>query len=93
MAKVTKLFIYKDCRFKIEKGKLNTARVVCWNELKITNSFTYEVSMFGKSEEQLDTSQKIVKPLEITDLHNMGSSFLLSLIQYNNFEPELEQEF
>ena len=48
IAKITPLFNYKDCRFKIDKCKLNTARVVCWNEFKITNSFTLEASMFGK---------------------------------------------
>lgn len=48
MASFTTLFNYSDCRFKIEKYKLNTARIVCWNELKITNSFTLETSMFAK---------------------------------------------
>jgi hypothetical protein len=45
---MTPIFDFKECRFKIDRCKLNTARVVCWNELKITNSFTLEVSMFGK---------------------------------------------
>lgn len=49
-ASITPLFNYKDCRFKIDKCKLNTARVVCWNELKITNSFTLEASLYGKQE-------------------------------------------
>ena len=48
IASVTPIFDFKACRFKIDKYKLNTARVVCWNELKITNSFTFEISMFGK---------------------------------------------
>jgi cytosolic carboxypeptidase protein 2/3 len=47
-ASVTPLFEYKDCRFKVDKCKLNTARVCAWNELKITNSFTLETSMFAK---------------------------------------------
>lgn len=41
------MFNYKGCRFKIEKNKLGTSRVVCWDELKITNSFTLENSFFG----------------------------------------------
>jgi hypothetical protein len=48
IATMTPIFDFKECRFKIDKCKLNTARVVCWNELKITNSFTLEVSMYGK---------------------------------------------
>ena len=50
-ASMTPLFTFKDCRFKIDKCKLNTARVVCWNELRITNSFTLETSLFGKTTE------------------------------------------
>lgn len=38
---------YKGCRFKVEKCKLSTSRVVCWDELKITNSFTLENSFYG----------------------------------------------
>lgn len=48
IATTTPIFDFKECRFKIDKCKLNTARVVCWNELRITNSFTLEVSMYGK---------------------------------------------
>ena len=48
VASMTPLFNYRDCRFKIDKCKLNTARVVCWNELKITNSFTFEASLYAK---------------------------------------------
>ena len=48
IATLTPIFNFKDCLFKIDNCKLNTARVVCWNELKITNSFTLEISMYGK---------------------------------------------
>lgn len=44
---MTSYFSYSDCRFKVDNYKLNTARVVCWNELKINNSFTLEVSMYS----------------------------------------------
>ena len=42
------IFNYSLCKFSQEKTKYNTARVVIWNELKVTNSFTLETSMHGK---------------------------------------------
>ena len=47
-ASTTTQFSFKQSRFKVDRTKLNTARVVAWNEMKITNSFTLETSMFGK---------------------------------------------
>lgn len=43
-AQIEEIFYYNDCRFKQDKQKLNTARVVVWNEMKVTNSFTLETS-------------------------------------------------
>ena len=47
-ASVEQIFDFKSCRFKQDKYKLSTARVVVWNEMKVTNSFTLETSMFAK---------------------------------------------
>lgn len=40
-------FSYKSTRFRIEKSKESTARVVVFKEFHITNSFTCEASFFG----------------------------------------------
>lgn len=48
-----KLFRFKDCRFRIERCKEATARVVVYREFNIMNSFTLECSFFGK---ELDPS-------------------------------------
>ena len=48
-ASVEEIFDYQSCRFKQDKHKLNSARVVVWNEMKVTNSFTLETSMYAKS--------------------------------------------
>jgi hypothetical protein len=44
MAKVEEIFDFKTCQFKTDKYKLNTARVVVWNEMRVTNSLTLETS-------------------------------------------------
>lgn len=41
------LFGFKDCRFRIEKCKESTARVVIFKEFNIMNAFTLEASFFG----------------------------------------------
>jgi hypothetical protein len=43
-----KIFKLKDCRFRVERNKEQTARVVVFKELLIANSFTLEVSFFAK---------------------------------------------
>jgi hypothetical protein len=51
-AKNEPIFDYNSCRFSEEKTKQTTARVVVWSEMKITNSLTLEISMFGKDSHQ-----------------------------------------
>jgi hypothetical protein len=41
-------FKFPDCRFRIEKVKESTARVVVFREFNIMNAFTLETSFFGK---------------------------------------------
>jgi hypothetical protein len=55
-AKYEPIFNFNFCKFQNHKTKYNTARVVMWNEFKVTNSFTLETSMYGKR--NLDTNQK-----------------------------------
>jgi hypothetical protein len=48
MASYEPIMSYKQCKFSQERIKFNTARVVVWNEMNVTNSFTLETSMFSK---------------------------------------------
>ena len=48
------IFDFQSCRFKQDRYKLNTARVVVWNEMKVTNSFTLETSMYAKTISKLN---------------------------------------
>jgi len=36
-----------SCKFKVDKSKIGTARVVIWKEFEVTNSFTLENSFHG----------------------------------------------
>jgi hypothetical protein len=46
-ASIEEIVDFSKCQFSQEKTKYNTARVVIWNEFKVTNSFTLETSMYG----------------------------------------------
>ena len=41
------MFRYYSCKFKFEKGKMRTARIVLHREFNIMNCFTLEASMYG----------------------------------------------
>jgi len=46
-ASMEHIFDYQYCRFMKDKFKINTARVCVWSQMKVTNSFTLESSMYG----------------------------------------------
>eukprot|EP00347_Sterkiella_histriomuscorum_P003123 403365502 len=89
---------FKDCRFKIEKCKESTARVVVFREFNIMNSFTFECSFYGYENIQPQTlndssskSNKIVyqskpkiKHFEIKDYISLGVQLAQVL---NNYLP------
>ena len=46
-AKRTYMFSLSDCCFRVTGDKAGTARITVWREFKVTNSFTFEVSLWG----------------------------------------------
>lgn len=47
MGEQTEMFRFYSCKFRIEKAKEKTARVVLWREFNILNCFTLEASFQG----------------------------------------------
>ena len=43
------MFSFDDCRFRMEKYKEATARIVIFKELGVMNSFTLESTFYGPS--------------------------------------------
>jgi len=50
LARNSKFFSLPLSKFKVQKSKAGTARVVIWKQLKVTNSFTLESSFWGYEE-------------------------------------------
>ena len=87
LASIEPIFNFSDCSFSQEKLKYNTARVVVWNEFKVTNSFTLETSMFGKKMKDAvlrndQTTKKlktVSRQLTLEDFKSIGLSLLTSI--------------
>ena len=59
MSEQTEMFRFFSCKFRIQRSKEKTARVVLWREFNIMNCFTLEASFHGyfdKEREKKDFS-------------------------------------
>jgi hypothetical protein len=70
-------FSFKDCRFRVQKCKAASGRVVCWREFKVMNSYTLEASFCGA-----DQGPSKGMHFNSRDLENMGVSICKSLHRY-----------
>ena len=87
LARISEMFCYDNCRFKVTEDKLGTGRVVVWKELGVTNSFTLETSFFGYQKDNT------VVPFGLEEFNSLGESFCKALLEYSYLLKELEKEF
>lgn len=76
LARCNPILDISSCKFKVEKSKLGTGRVVVWKDFEVTNSFTLENSFHGY--DYADT----FKSFEIEDLKRLGADVVASLQEY-----------
>jgi len=86
LAKRCHMFSYKDCSFKIEPNKKNTARVIVWKEFKVTNSFTFEISIYG-----YELGEEVIRFRE-NDLSLIGEFFAKTISEYSLLKEQLSME-
>ncbi|CAF0708203.1 unnamed protein product [Brachionus calyciflorus] len=70
------LFSYKSCKFKIQKSKQGTGRIVMWN-MGIMNSFTLEATFSGST-----LNQKSGNHFNSHDLEQLACHFCDSILDY-----------
>jgi len=73
LARNSHVFDITGCKFKVEKGKLGTGRVVVWKEYEVTNSFTLENSFHG-----YDYGDSF-KEYSVSDFKKLGADVLTSV--------------
>ena len=81
------IFSFAMSSFKVQKSKENTARVVCWREFGLINSFTLEASFGGPSE-----GQNAWDHFGIEDFELMGAKFVETILDFCNPEQSLLKE-
>jgi hypothetical protein len=55
MSEQTEMFRFFSCKFRIQRSKEKTARVVLWREFNIMNCFTLEASFHGYFDKERET--------------------------------------
>lgn len=55
MSEQSQKFRFYSCKFRVQKSKEKTARVVLWREFNITNCFTLEASFYGYFDQSRET--------------------------------------
>ncbi|XP_071056315.1 cytosolic carboxypeptidase 2-like isoform X2 [Onthophagus taurus] len=77
-------FSFESCRFRVQKCKEGTGRVVMWM-MGIPNSFTMEASFGGST---LSTKSEI--HFHTSDYEQMGKSFCQTLLDFYDDDPRKE---
>jgi len=67
-------FAFHKCRFKVQKSKSSTGRVVTWRQMGIHNSYTVEASFCGP-----DKGDRVGMHFDIPELEKMGKCICLSI--------------
>ena len=101
LSKMNKTFSYKKSFFRVGKDKTATGRAVCFQELKILNSYTMEASFFGPSAKSAFDNKdpepgdiNLDRHFEVKHLEKIGKDFgkiLTSVINSKEFNKALKK--
>ncbi len=83
----TQMFRFYSCKFRIEKSKVKTARVVLFREFGIMNCFTLEASFHGFIDKDRSTSE-----LTTESLQEMGCILGNTMYDYNDLVDEDDRQ-
>jgi len=86
LARLSPYFNYEACKFRVQKGKIGTGRVVIWKDFGVTNSFTLETS-FHAYRKGVDLCE-----FEERDFAVFAANVLESLAKYSELLEQFEQE-
>ena len=79
----TQMFRFFSCKFRVEKSKVKTARVVLNKEFGIMNCFTLEASFHGFIDEDRSTTEFTTESLE-----KMGATLATTMNDYMDLVDE-----
>lgn len=76
------LFNYRKCKFRVQRSKRSTGRVVGWREYMILNSFTMEATFAGAN-----FGPEKGRQFNIRDFEMIGRHFCDALLDYCDPDP------
>jgi len=87
LAKNCHMLNYRQCSFKVEPRKANTARIIVWKEFKVVNSFTWETSQYAyhMGDETIRFTER--------DYLRISEFLMFALDEYRKLLIELQNEF
>lgn len=85
-AKKSSMFSMEDCNFRVTPDKAGTGRVAIWRELKLVNSFTLEVSLYGYK------TENGVVPFDQESLETLGAEFGHSLHDFYYVNEKFDRD-
>jgi hypothetical protein len=101
LSKMNKTFSYPKSFFRVGKDKTSTGRAVCFQELKILNSYTMEASFFGPSNKAAFENKdpeigdiNLDKHFDVKHLQKIGKDFgkiLTAVINSKEFNKALKR--
>jgi Zinc carboxypeptidase/Cytosolic carboxypeptidase N-terminal domain len=77
LSKKNKLVSYKDSKFRMQKSKESTARIVAYKQLGIINSLTIEASFYGPSDLASFKDSRDDYHMTLNDLKSVGRDLCL----------------
>lgn len=80
LGKKNKLVSYKDSRFRMQKAKESTARIVVYKQFNIVNSLTIEASFYGPSSLEAFRDVREDCHMKISDLYGVGKDLALACL-------------
>ena len=83
----TQMFRFFSCKFRIEKSKIKTARVVLFREFDIMNCFTLEGSFHGFIDKDRSTTEFTTESLQ-----EMGAILGRSMSDYTNLVDDEDRQ-
>ena len=87
MSEQSEVFRFYSCKFRIQKSKERTARVVLWREFNVMNCYTLEASFYGFFDKERET-----KEFMHSHLLKVGKMLANTIFEYTLLRDDEERQ-
>jgi len=87
MSEQSEVFRFYSCKFRIQRSKERTARVVLWREFNVMNCYTLEASFYGFFDKERET-----KEFMHSHLLKVGKMLANTIFEYTLLRDDEERQ-